>query len=158
MTSEKLSSSWSKARADLNEHPSCACFHGAALQREHQPEANEVGGIEECLGDLHRDAFEPFLRAPVLREPPRDQPFSEAALDHRGDQVVLVFEVPVDGAGGQAAFLADQPDAGALVSAFGGDFGRRVENPFPGELAVGALATGCGLFLLRHFQLLGIGY
>ena len=58
---------------------------------------------------------------------------------------------------GRPHFLLTSP---MLVPSYprSGDFGRRVENPFPGELAVGALATGCGLFLLRHFQLLGIGY
>ena len=41
----------------------------------------------------------------------------EAALDDGGDQLVLVLEVPVDRAGGEAGALTHEGDAGAVVAA-----------------------------------------
>jgi hypothetical protein len=86
----------------------------------------------------------------MLRQLPGRKPLAEAALDHRGDQVVLVLEVPVDGARRQPARLADQADAGALVTALCGDHRRRIENPVARQLAVGALPADHLLFLLCH--------
>ena len=108
-----------------------------------RPEAQEVGGVQQRLGRPASPARSggPRGSAVVGSSTPCSQ-LREAALDHRGDQVVLVFEVPVDRAGRQSALLADQRDAGALVATLGGDLGGRVQDSFAGLLAVGPRAAG----------------
>ena len=60
----------------------------------------------------------------------RGDPRIPAAVDDRGDEFVLVREVPVDRARREAGAFADEIDARALVPALAGDLGGSVEDPF----------------------------
>ena len=102
--------------------------------------------VEQAFRELPGEADDAFARLAVGREFPDAQPGLEAAVDDRGQQVVLVLEVPVDGTGGESALLADEPDAGALVTAFRGNLVGGVQDPLTGLLAVGSFATGLGCF------------
>ena len=84
-----------RLRAGLQEHRPRAGFLWATLQRQHQTQPDEVGGVQQRLGDLHRHALHAVGRVALVRELPCRQPTGEAAFDHRGDQVVLVREMPV---------------------------------------------------------------
>ena len=71
----------------------------------------------------------------LVRELPCRQPTGEAAFDHRGDQVVLVREMPVDRARRQSALLTDQRNARAFVAALRCDFGGGVKDAFARSLS-----------------------
>ena len=134
---------------DLQEHLPGPRFDRATLQRQHQPQAKEVGGIQQRLGHLRPQLDRPLAAYPCPPAVPTRPATGETALDHRGDQVVLVGEVPVDRRRRQTALLADQRDGGALVAALGGDLGRRVQNSLTRLLAVRPGAPPAAGFGLR---------
>ena len=70
------------------------------LQRQHQAQAKEVGRVQQRLGHLGPQLDRPGTGFVATGQIQRGHPLTEAALDHRGDQVVLVGEVPVDGGRG----------------------------------------------------------
>src|SRR5271156_2401097 len=90
---------------------------------------------------MSRQAHEPLLSTlawrAILRNFPSRKPRAETALDNGRNQVVLVLEVPIDGAGGQTTLGAHRCDGGALVPAFGRDFGGGIQDPNARQLSVG---------------------